>query len=49
MSTQDQQNDLAAQVDERYLTDILAELAHISAEVPLGSQTFPLWNLTIRS
>ena len=40
MSTQDQQNDLAAQVDERYLTDILVELAHIPTEVPLGSQVF---------
>ena len=30
MSTQDQQNDLAAQVDERYLTDILVELARVA-------------------
>ena len=40
MSAQDQQYDLAAKIDERYLIDILVELAQIPTEVPLGSQTF---------
>ena len=40
LSTQDQQDDLAAKIDGRYLTDILVELAHIPTEVPLGSQVF---------
>ena len=39
MSAQDQQYDLAAKIDERYLTDILVELGQIPTEVPLGSQT----------